>query len=61
VPTYRYVGPYDSADIPLLRLTVLQGETFDVPDDLAGQFDEQPSNFEPTTDAPASSDATPEA
>ena len=35
MPTYRYVGPYDSADIPLLRLTVLQGETFDVPDDLA--------------------------
>ena len=53
MPSYRYVGPYDSADIPLLHRSVLQAEVFDVPDELAHLFDEQPANFEPTTDAPA--------
>ena len=51
MPTFTYVGIFDTVDIQVHLDTwqVAHGEPFDVPTDLAPYFLEQPENFAPTT------------
>lgn len=58
MPRFRYVGPIDAVDIPLLQRIVERGDEFEVPDAQAPLFAEQPTNFEPVT-AKASAKANP--
>jgi hypothetical protein len=50
MPRYVYVGPIDAVDVPLIGRTLTRGDEFDVDDDVAPLFDEQPDNYQPAED-----------
>jgi hypothetical protein len=50
MPRYIYVGPIDAVDVPILGRTLTRGDEFDVDDDAAHLFDEQPDNYQPAED-----------
>lgn len=47
MPEIKYVGPFDSADLPLLRRTFKRGEVFEVTADEAKELLDQPANYVP--------------
>ncbi len=54
MPRFRYVGPFDGIDIPLLRLVdVKPGDEFDVSDAQAELLGAQPDNYEPVDEETA--------
>lgn len=50
MPRFTYIGGVDVVDVPLLGRLLEQGDVFDVPDDLAPRFAEQPDNYAPADD-----------
>lgn len=48
---FTYVGPVDEVEVPLLGGVVLRrGDEFDVDDDAAQAFADQPDNYVPVED-----------
>lgn len=50
MPRFAYVGACDAVDVPLLGRTLARGDEFDVDDDVAPLFAEQPDNYQPAED-----------